>query len=128
MYLLQRLRVVSAIFYHFFIFHQTIALQKLWKMFFLFHLKSFFRSRDIQVFVFPSSPLFLHVSHCVRAWSKINLKVYEVINCLTKNLITHFVWYLEKEKRHSTETFSIDRILNKEHFYGKIMPKISAKS
>ena len=26
---------------------------------FLFHLKSSFRSRDIQVFVFPSSPLFL---------------------------------------------------------------------
>ena len=48
-------------------------------------------SRDFQIFVFPSSPLFLPVSHCFRAWSKINLKVYDVINCLNKNLITHFV-------------------------------------
>ena len=77
---------MSAIFYHFFIFHQAIALQKLWKMFFLFHLKSFFRSQDIQVFVFPSSPLFLRVSHCFRAWSKINLQVYNVISCLNMNL------------------------------------------
>ena len=30
---------------------------------FLFHLKSSFRSRDIQIFVFPSFPLFLPVSH-----------------------------------------------------------------
>ena len=43
-------------------------------------------SQDIQIFVFPSSPLFLPVSHCFRAWSKINLKVYDIINCLNKNL------------------------------------------
>ena len=43
---------------------------------FLFHLKSSFHSRDIQIFVFPSSPLFLPVSHCFTAWSKINLQVY----------------------------------------------------
>ena len=30
----------------------------------LFHVKSSFCSRDIQIFVFPSSPLFLPVSHC----------------------------------------------------------------
>ena len=39
----------------------------------LFRLKSFFRFWDIQIFVFPSSPVFLPVSHCFRAWSKINL-------------------------------------------------------
>ena len=39
------------------------------------------------------------------------------------NLITHFVWYLEKEKRYDIETLSIDRVLNKENFYGKIMQK-----
>ena len=45
----------------------------------------------ISIFIsFPS------VSHCVRGWSKINLKVYDIINCLNKNLITHFVWYLGK--------------------------------
>ena len=53
---------------------------------FLFHLKSSFRSQDIQVFVILSSPLFLLVGHCFRGWSMINLKVYDVINCLKKNL------------------------------------------
>ena len=104
-----------------------IAIQKLCKMF-LFHLKNFFHSQDIQNFVFPSSPLFLPVSNCFRDWSKINLKVYDVINCLNKNLITHFVWYLEKEKIYDIETLSIDRVLNKEHFNGKIMHKMCTES
>ena len=112
---------MPAIFYQFFISHQTISLQKLWKMFFIY-LKSPFRSRDIQVFVFLSSPLFLPVSHCFRGWSKINLNVSDIINCLTKNLITHFVWYLDNEKRYGIETLSIDWVLIKEHLYGKIMP------
>ena len=72
---------------------------------FLFDLKSSFHSRGIQIFVFPSSPLFFTVSHCFRRGSKINLKVYEVIHCLNKNLITDFVLYLEKGKRYATETF-----------------------
>ena len=49
------LKLVSAIFYQIFIYHQMIALQKNEKCF-LFHLKSSFRSRDFQVFfifVFP---------------------------------------------------------------------------
>ena len=50
-----------------------------------------------------------------------SFKVYDVINCLNKNLITHFVWYLEKEKRYHVETLAIDTVLNKEHFHGKIM-------
>ena len=79
------LKLVSAIFCQFSISHQIIALKNYEKCF-LFHLKSSFRSRDIQIFVFPSSPLFLPVSHCFRDWSKINLKVYDVINCLNKNL------------------------------------------
>ena len=95
---------------------------------FSFHLKSSFRFRDIQIFVFLSSPLFFPVSHCFRGWSKKNLKVYNVINCLNKNLITHFVWYLEKEKKYDIETLSIDKVLNKEHFYGKVMQKICIKS
>ena len=79
-------------------------------------------------FLFLSSPLFLPVSHCFRGWSKKNLKVYDVINCQNKNLITHFVWYLEKEIRCDIETLSIDRVLNKEHFYRKIMQKMCTKS
>ena len=79
---------------------------------FLFHPKSSFHSRDIQIFVFSPSPLFLPVSHCLRAWSKINLKVYVVINCLNKNLITHFVWCLEKEGRYDIGTLAIETVLN----------------
>ena len=33
------------------------------------------------------------------------------MNCLNKNLITHFVWYLEKEKRYDIESFSVNRVL-----------------
>ena len=62
---------------------------------------------------------------------KINLKVYGIINCLNKNLITHFVWYLEKVKRCDIETLSIDRVLNKEHFMEiscrKRAPKASSR-
>ena len=53
-----------------------------------------------------------------------NFKIYNVIDCVNKNLITHFVLYLENEKRLDIETFSIDRVLNKKYFYGKIMRKI----
>ena len=52
-------------------------------------------------------------------WSKANLKVYDIINCLNKILITHFVWYLAKEIRCDIETLSIIRVLNKEHFLWK---------
>ena len=47
---------------------------------------------------------------------------------LNKNLITQFVSYLKKEKGYGTETFSIDRVLNKDYFYGKIMQKLCTKS
>ena len=86
-----------------------IALQKLWKMFFISSRKlfSFLRYLNFCIFVFP---LFFPVSHCYRGWSKKNLKIYDVINCLNKNLITYFVWYLEKEKRCDIETLSIGSI------------------
>ena len=121
------LKVVSTIFYQIFISHQMIAFKNYEKCF-LFYPKSSSRSQDIQIFVFQSSPLFPHVSHCFKDWSKINLKVYDVINCLNKNLITHIAWYIEKEKGYDIETFSIGRILNKEHFYRKVMPKMHTKS
>ena len=120
------LKFVSTIFYQIFNSHELIHLQKLWKKLFL--LKSFFHSRDIWILVFPASPLFLPVRHCFRGWSKINLKVYDVISCLNKNLPTHFVWYLEKAKSYEIETLSIDRVLNREHFYGKVVQKMCTKS
>ena len=51
-----------------------------WKCF-LFRLKSAFRSRDTQILVFSSSPIFLPVSHCFRGCLKIDLKVCH-INCI----------------------------------------------
>ena len=119
---------MSTISYQIFIFHHKIALQKQKQKSFLFHLKSTFRCRDIQIFVFSSSLFSPPVSHCFRGWSKKNLKVYVVINCLNKNLIIHFVWYLEKEIRFDIETLSTDRVLNKEHFHGKIMQKCAPKA
>ena len=118
------LKLVSATFYQIFI---LIALQKLWKTFFVSSKKlfSFSRYSNFCIFVFP---YFFPVSHCLRAWSKKNLKIYEVISCLNKNLITHFVWYLEKEIRCDIEALSLDRELNKERFYGKIMQKMCTKS
>ena len=82
----------------------------------------------LELIKFPSFPLLFLVSHCFRGWSKINLKVYDPIMCLNKNSITHFVWYLETEKRYETETLSIDGVSNKEHFIGKIMQKVCTKS
>ena len=84
------LKLVSAVFIKFLFFHQIIALQKLWKMLFISS-KNLFRSQDIHFFVFLPFPLFLPVGHCFGGWSKINLKVHDIINCLNKNSITHFV-------------------------------------
>ena len=106
------LKLVFAIFHHYFIFNQMIALQKLWKMFFISSKKlfSFSRYSSFCISVFPS---FLPVSHCFTGWSNINLMVCDIINWLNKNLITHFVWYLGKEKRYDIETFSVDRVFKK---------------
>ena len=121
------LKLAFAIFYQSFIFHQMIALQNLWKMLFISsqNLFSFFRYWNFCIFVFPS---FFLVSHCFRGWFKKNLKVYDVINCLNKNLTTHFVWYLEKKIRRGIETLSIDKVLHTGYFYGKIMQKMCTKS
>ena len=86
---------------------------------------SFLRYSVFSNFTFPS---FFPVGHCFRAWSKINLKVYDVISFLNKNLKTHFVRYLEKEKRYDIKTSWIDKILNKEYFYKEIIQKMYLKS
>ena len=85
---------------------------------FLFHLKNSFRFWDIQIFVF-----FLSVSHFLKAWSKINLKVCDIFNCLKKN----FVWYLEKKKKVWHWKFGYWYSINQEHFYGKIIQKMCTK-
>ena len=126
------LKLVSTIFYHVFIsqifIYKSLFPFKSYEKCFLFHLKSSFCSWDIQIFVFSSSPLFPPVSHYFRGWLKVNLKVYHVINCLNTNLITYFVWYLQKQKRCDIETLLIHWVLNKKHFYGKVMQKMCSKS
>ena len=79
------LKLVSAIFYQFFISHQMIALWKLQKMLFISSTKLFLflKCSNFCIPIFPS--LSLPVQPCFRDWSKTNLKVYNVINCLNKN-------------------------------------------
>ena len=111
-----------------FYFSPNDSPSKIIKNVFLFHLKSSFCSWDIQIFVFPSSPLFSPFQPLL--WRLIQEKSWhhDIINCLNKKLITHFAWYLEKEKRRYIETLFIDRELKKEHFYRKIMQKMYSKS
>ena len=53
---MKNLKLVSAIFYQFFIFHQMIALQELWKMFFISSKKifSFSKYSNFCIFIFLS--------------------------------------------------------------------------
>ena len=69
------LKLVSAIFQEIFFPPNDGPSKTIKDVVFFFHLKNSFCSQDIQIFVFPSSPLFLPVSHSFRAWPKINLKV-----------------------------------------------------
>ena len=62
-----------------------------------------------------SSPL----GHSSVGWSKINLKIYDIIDCLNK-ILTHFVWCFE-EKKYDIETLPIYRILNKEDLYIRML-------
>ena len=54
----QSLKLVSAIFYQIFIFHQMIVLQKLWKMFFISSKKLFSFSTYSHFCIFVFSPFF----------------------------------------------------------------------
>ena len=42
------------------------------------------------------------------------------MNCLNKNVITH-IDILRRKKGVTFKLWSIDRVLNKEHIYGKFM-------
>ena len=112
----------SAIFYQIFISYQMITLQKIWKMFFILskNLFSFWRYSSFCIFVFRS---FLLLAIALEVDPR---KVYDVISCLSNNLRTHFVWYLEKEIRWDIETLSIIRVSNKEHFYLKSCTKCAS--
>ena len=121
------LKFVSAIFYQIFIFHQMIAIQKLWKIIFVSSKKALF-VLEIFKFLYIHPSLFFALSAIALEIDSRKMLVYDVVNCLNKNLNTHYVWYLEKEIRCDIGTLSIDRVLNTEHFYGKIMQKMCTKS
>ena len=84
---------------------ESVLLNKYEKCF-LYHLKSPFRCKIFKFLCFQLLLYFFPVSHWLRGWFKINLKVYDFSICLNKNLMTHFVWYLEMEKRYYIETCS----------------------
>ena len=84
---------------------------------------------EIFKFLYFRLPLFFALpAIALEGDSRKILKVYDVIICLNKNLITCFVWYLEKEIRCDIETLAIDRVLKTEHFYGKNHEKMCTKS
>ena len=70
---------------------------KTMKIFFISSKKLFSYSSysNFCISIFPS---FYPVSHCFRGWLKINLKVYDVINCLNKNLIIYIYDILRRKK------------------------------
>ena len=78
------------------------ALQKLWEMFFIPSKKfiSFLRYLNFCISVLPS-------------FSPSPSLLYDVINCLNKNLITHFISYLEKKKRYGIEILSANIFMEK---------------
>ena len=90
--LYKNVNLVSASFYQIFIFHYDSP-SKTTKNVFISSKKLFLFSRysNFCIFIFLCFSL---VSHCFRGWSKKNLKAYDVISCLNKNLIIHFVSYL----------------------------------
>ena len=82
-----------------FYFPSNDSPSKTMKNFFYFIYKGYFlkifKFLYFCLLLFFRLPLFF----CFRSWSKINLKVYDIMNIQNKNLITHFVWYPEKEKK-----------------------------
>ena len=120
------------------IFNQMIALQKLWEMFFLFHLKNFYRYRDIQVFFISAflsfSPCQLLLSRLIQGnsqslwhhWLSTKKQLHNILfdilgtKKMTLKLLSSDIWVLNNV---SMEILSIDRVLHKESFLGEIMQK-----
>ena len=107
-------------------FHQIIVLTKLWKMLFVSSKKlfSFSRYSKFCISIFPSF-FYLPLLYKMIVEDK---PVCDVINFVNKKLITHFVWYLENEKRYDIETLLIDRVLNKDCFVEKSCRKHAPKA
>ena len=96
---------------YFLFFHQMRALQKLREMISIPSKKfiSFLRYLNFCIPVLPS-------------FSLRRLLLYDVINCLNKNSITHFVSYLEKEEWYDIEISSRNILM--ENIHQKLVPDL----
>ena len=72
---------------------------KAMKKWFSFHLKISFRSGHIQFFFHFGLPLFFFLSILTLEIDPrtVNQDQLSTCNCLNKKLVTHFVWYLDRE-------------------------------
>ena len=104
-------------FHQFFIFSPNDSPSKTLKNAFYFFKKALFVYEIFKFFCISAPPSFT----CRPLLCNVSI-------CLSKNSITHFVWYPEKEKRYNIETLCIDGVSDNEHFYRKIMQKMSSKS
>ena len=68
-------------------------------------------------------PSFFLDGHCPRGWSKINLKVHDVISCLNKNLIAHFLIFREGKKIWHSNFVNWESIKKKKS-HGNLMQKM----
>ena len=114
-------------FHQIFIFSPNDILQKLWKNAFYFIQNALFVLEIFKFFCFwPSLFFYLLAIALEDDWRQI-LK-FMTSSVVWIRTLTHFVWYLEKEKRYEIETLSIDGVSDKEHFYRKVMQKMYSKS
>ena len=92
------LKLVSTIFYQFFVFSRNDSPSKTVEKSFLFHLKSSFHSRDIQMFLIFSLPFHtLQIQKDKLKWN--NLWCHElaiVMNCHSNNSKTALYYYIIK--------------------------------
>ena len=102
----------------FFIFFTKWQPINTYEKYFLFQLQSFFRSRDIQFFLFLYSCFFFPVGHCFR-WSKINLKVLS-----WWPVALHVIKQVQKNSFISDVLYDQDWWCNRKQFL--IIPKITS--
>ena len=123
---ISKLIICKACICYFSFFHQFIALYNYEKCF-LFQLNSSFlfsRYLNFCIFVFPS---FFPVSYLL--WRMIKYKAQRLWHHqLSKWKFNTFCMISWEGKKVCHWNFLIDKVLNKEHFCGKIMQKMCTKS
>ena len=121
---LTSLKIVSPIFPF---LNKMIALKELWKMLLKIIVRKLFSISRYSSFCIS---LFLSFSSCQPLLEKMIQYKPEGLWChqLAKQEFRNIIWYLEEEQWSDFEIWSIDRVLNKEHFYGKRCWKCAPKA